>query len=59
MLEKEYKCLVTKEQWQSFLCLMKKKYGILCPEETVHVNYYYDTPDFALNRTGLFQTGYP
>lgn len=52
MLEKEYKCLVTKEQWQSFLCLMKKKYGILCPEEAVQTNYYYDTADFVLNRTG-------
>lgn len=52
MLEKEYKCLVTKEQWQSFLCLMKKKYCILCPEETTQTNYYYDTADFVLNRTG-------
>ena len=46
MLEKEYKCLVTREQWQSYLCYMKKKYLILCPEELSQTNYYYDTSDY-------------
>ena len=52
MLEKEYKCLVTREQWQSFLCYMKKKYLILCPEELSQTNYYYDTSDYILARSG-------